>query len=549
MSKNLNKHIKSDKLKWAFTGIILVLVFVMFVGMCLQLFGQGKVKPSEWLDKTPVENVETVEAVESDNALHSSIFVPSLLNDSEIANTASVVDYTRYITMENHADGLTLLGAYKRGDYDESAEYTLTITSKGDTFIPYRFGFNDLYCFIGLDIDGQAVTDLHFVRAPSFGSTVFNYNFECPPIFDNPEINPEFVIRINSQGVGIEFGGENLSDFGDPNAIGDIVSVFLETGSSTELFMGNLNGDVAFNEYTIEEKVVCENSEIVPLPPAPTKEGYTFKGWFLDEACTQRYTGTTITSDTVLYAGWEINNYTVTFNSDGGSNIAPQSVEYNKSANLATPTKEGYTFKGWFLADGTQYTNQAIKANMTLKAKWEIKKVSVVFNSDGGSNIVDQSVEYGKSASLETPTKEGYTFKGWFLADGTQYINQAIKASTTLKAKWEIKRFTVTFYVDGKVYNELTVDYGTRLQNVADRANVFSQNIVSYRFLNAELPVGEFGNMVVVDDMEVEANAPTEIDKAVGTIKNNWLPILLGGVGLIALIVITSLVATHKKRG
>lgn len=123
-----------------------------------------------------------------------------------------------------------------------------------------------------------------------------------------------------------------------------------------------------------------------------------------------------------------------------------------------------------------------------------------------------------------------------------------IKENTVIRANWEIKHFTVTFYVDGEVYNEITVDYGTRLKDVADQAEVFSQNVISYRYMNADLPVGELGDMVVVDDMEVEANAPSERDKVIGTIKNNWLPIVLGGVGLIFVAAVISAVATRKKR-
>ena len=54
--------------------------------------------------------------------------------------------------------------------------------------------------------------------------------------------------------------------------------------------------------------------------------------------------------------------------------------------------------------------------------------------------------------SPETPTKRGYDFLGWFYEDGTEYAGQAIKEDTTLIARWQIKTFTVTFYVDGEIY-------------------------------------------------------------------------------------------------
>jgi len=64
------------------------------------------------------------------------------------------------------------------------------------------------------------------------------------------------------------------------------------------------------------------------------------------------------------------------------------------------------------------------------------------------------------------PTKEGYTFVGWFLPDGTQYTNQAITANTTLTARFAIIRCTITFIVNGEVYRYYECDYGTNLSEL-----------------------------------------------------------------------------------
>ncbi len=147
------------------------------------------------------------------------------------------------------------------------------------------------------------------------------------------------------------------------------------------------------SEFTVEYELV-EVEKPIPLPPDPTKEGYTFIGWYLDAEFTQRYDGRPIYEDTTLYARFEINRYTVTFNSDGGSNVETQTVEWNTAASITTPTRAGYNFLGWFYEDGTEYTGQKIKENTTLIARWQIKTFTVTFYVDGEVYSVKE-VEYG----------------------------------------------------------------------------------------------------------------------------------------------------------
>lgn len=123
--------------------------------------------------------------------------------------------------------------------------------------------------------------------------------------------------------------------------------------------------------------------EVLQLPEEPTKEGYRFVGWYLDEALTIPYQGEPITSDMRFYAKFEINEYTVTLDSNGGSDVSNVTVEWNTAAELPTPTKEGYNFLGWFYGNGTKYEGQAVTENITLTAHWELKVYIVTFYVDG----------------------------------------------------------------------------------------------------------------------------------------------------------------------
>jgi len=203
------------------------------------------------------------------------------------------------------------------------------------------------------------------------------------------------------------------------------------------------------------------HGEKATVPTAPTKVGYTFEGWYTDDEGTEQYdfTNNVVTANTTLYAKWEPVGYTVNFEVNGGSAIPSQSVAHGKKATVpTTPTKVGYTFEGWYTDDeGTEqydFTNNVVTANTTLYAKWEPVGYTMDFEVNGGSAVPSQSVAHGKKATVPTtPTKVGYTFEGWYTDDeGTEqydFTNNVVTANTTLYAKWEPLKYTVSFEVEG----------------------------------------------------------------------------------------------------
>ncbi|XRD25310.1 InlB B-repeat-containing protein [Lysinibacillus fusiformis] len=211
---------------------------------------------------------------------------------------------------------------------------------------------------------------------------------------------------------------------------------------------------------TVSNQSVAHGEKASEPTPVPTKAGYTFGGWYTDVGRTQAYDFTSvITEATTIYAKWNAQTYTVSFNTDGGSAVSDQSVAYGGKASAPTPapTKAGYTFEGWYTDAGhTQvydFTN-VISENTTIYAKWKAQTYTVSFNTDGGSAVSDQSVAYGEKASAPTPapTKAGYTFGGWYKDAGhTQAYDftNVITENTTIYAKWKAQTYTVSFNTDG----------------------------------------------------------------------------------------------------
>ena len=183
-----------------------------------------------------------------------------------------------------------------------------------------------------------------------------------------------------------------------------------------------------------------------------TRTGYTFAGWnTLANGTGTNYTDGEIYSfsaDITLYAKWTVNSYTITFNSNGGSTVAPITQPFGSAVSAPTaPTKTGYTFGGWY-SDAeltTAYTFTTMPAsNITLFAKWTtLPNHTVTFNSNGGTGtMAPQAANVPTALTLNSFTRTGYTFAGWnTLANGTgtNYTDGAVysfSADITLYAKW-----------------------------------------------------------------------------------------------------------------
>jgi len=183
----------------------------------------------------------------------------------------------------------------------------------------------------------------------------------------------------------------------------------------------------------------------------PTKEGYTFKYW--ERNGIEYDFNQEVTSNMELKAIYELEEqstieeiFTVTFDSDGGSSVESQSTN-TKAKKPTDPVKSGYVFIGWYL-NGTEYNfNNKVTGNITLKAKWlKDEKFTITFDSAGGSSVASQTVNTYKTVSKPTnPTKSGYTFVEWQLNGKTYNFSTPVTGNITLKAVWDVVKYTVTF--------------------------------------------------------------------------------------------------------
>ena len=296
---------------------------------------------------------------------------------------------------------------------------------------------------------------------------------------------PTYAVTLNTNGGTINSGnvtgytygvGATLPAADDMTYTGHTFKGWYDnenlTGSPVTAIGGAETGNKEYwakweiNQYTITFDT-NGGSEIAPItqdygteitaPDNPTRKGYTFKGW--DKEIPKTMPAENIT----VKAQWEINQYTITFDTNGGSEIAPITQDYGTEITAPdNPTRKGYTFKGW----DKEIPKTMPAENITVKAQWEINQYTITFDTNGGSEIAPITQDYGTEITApDNPTRKGYTFMGW-----DKEIPKTMPAENiTVKAQWEINQYTIVFDTNGgSEIAPITQDYGTAITAPAD---------------------------------------------------------------------------------
>lgn len=278
---------------------------------------------------------------------------------------------------------------------------------------------------LGEKAEGSVPAEIHDFCGHAIGTLPDDTNFSRPGgtfmgwSIDGVPIDSSYVLSVDKTANAIwkmqEFNVTFVMNNGDPNVI----------------------------------KVV-EYEEIAEPPANPTRTDYIFTGWYSDSGLTNTWDQTApIYADTTVYAGWIPANYTVTFNTDGGSPVPAQTVAYEDYATKpADPTKAGYILKEWQLNGNPYMFDIPVTENITLLAIWQ-KVWTVTFDSNGGTPSFDpEMVLDGELANLPGEvTRANATFAGWYNGNNAFDITTTpVHSDLNLKARWT---FEIVFDTDG----------------------------------------------------------------------------------------------------
>ena len=284
--------------------------------------------------------------------------------------------------------------------------------------------------------------------------------------FDAKEYNLIYMVDgVEYKKVPVKFGS-TITPEAFPTKVGYTFSGWGEIPATMPTSDVTVNGTFAINKYTFTfdtdggsevAGITQDYNSAITAPTAPTKTGYTFVGWV--PAIPE-----TVPAENMSFkAQWAINQYTLTFDADNGTEATVITQDFGtKFDSPAAPTKTGYTFAGW----DSEIPETIPAENKSFKALWTINQYTFTFDADGGSDVAAITQNYGtKIDSPAAPNKPGYTFAGWVPA-----IPETVPAENmSFKAQWTINQYSLTFNADnGTEATVITQDYGTKFDTPAD---------------------------------------------------------------------------------
>ena len=216
-----------------------------------------------------------------------------------------------------------------------------------------------------------------------------------------------------------------------------------------------VSGSFTVNSYTITYMV---NGEVyktesyvygaaITAAESPVKEGYTFSGW-------SEIPATMPAGNITVSGSFAVNSYTVTYMVDGEVYKTENIAYGSKVTAIAVPVKEGHTFSGW---SGVPATMPA--KDVTVNGSFTVNSYTVTYMVDG-EVYKTESFVYGAAITVaESPVKEGYTFSGWSEIPATMPAG-----NITVSGSFAVNSYTVTFVLEGEVFAEYTLQYGSVIE-------------------------------------------------------------------------------------
>ena len=191
-------------------------------------------------------------------------------------------------------------------------------------------------------------------------------------------------------------------------------------------------------------RLVVKGNAIGALADA-TRTGYIFAGWWTAASGgAQICASTIVTGNLTYYAHWTVNQYTVTFDTNGSSEELVVVTQYY-GTEIVAPTVErgGYTFVGW----SPEVAETVPASNVTYTAQWQVNKHAVTFDANGGSGGWSEVRDYGTAIVAPTVTRTGYDFIGW----SPEVAATVPDNDVTYTAQWTPKKYQIAFDANGGV--------------------------------------------------------------------------------------------------
>ena len=217
------------------------------------------------------------------------------------------------------------------------------------------------------------------------------------------------------------------------------------------------------DEESVKSLSVEEGLQI-EFPTDPEKEEHVFLGWY-DENDVVVEKGTTATKNMTLSAKFEVIKYTITFDYNDGTDHV---ITYNLPSGYVItkptmPSREGYSFDGWYEGEEEFRLERMPNRNVTVIAQWELNETIISFRTDGGTSVSQIIALPGdKIEAPKDPYRKLCKFLGWYTEDGELFVFDTMpNENITLYAKWEGQTYTINYELNGGTCDNLITTYSS----------------------------------------------------------------------------------------
>ena len=221
--------------------------------------------------------------------------------------------------------------------------------------------------------------------------------------------------------------------------------------------------DVAGGSLT-PKSIIVDYGSLYGELPIPVRTGYTFIGWECGNMLLDYEAVVAAVDDHTLVAKWQINQYSVTFDANGGTGGWSSNQNYGATIYVPLVLREGYTFAGW----STEPPDSVPDGDVYCSAQWLINKYRVTFDAAGGDGGWTQELDYGSHIVAPTPRRAEYSFDGWLPSPDATVPDHDV----TYVAQWKVWDITVSL-ANSRI-NELYPNDYQRITNIVIGASVAS---------------------------------------------------------------------------
>ncbi len=380
------------------------------------------------------------------------------------------IDLNEYDDFKPLEDGYTIMAKWTVNSY------TVSFIIDGEEYSTEEYNFGDEIIYPEVNVEGHTFSGWKY-GLKALPATMPAKNIEITGTLAVNRYNLKYYVDGNLYLTKIYSYGEAITLIDEPTEDGKkfsgwVCSSMESIPSVMPAFDVRIDGSFDQTTYYIRYYIddilvktqpVIKGHGIVPYAPE-SKEGYSFSGWLIKDGDTYAIMPEVMpATDISAYGSYTINQYTITFNTAGGTEIDAITADYGAAITKpANPTRVGYTFADW---DAVIPATMPAK-DMTITASWAINRYTITFNTMGGTEIDAITADYGTAITKPAnPTRVGYTFAGW---DAVIPATMPAK-DMTITASWTINRYTITFNtMGGTEIDAITAEYGAAITKPAN---------------------------------------------------------------------------------